>query len=141
MSDKVYVDLSAPAPLSQIGATMDALTSTIHARREAGDESYTHRLLAGDLDKLLKKLNEEALETALAAKDASALGAKAGEVDHLRYEAADVVYHLLVLLERFDISVVEFAAELNTRMKADEMPTGGVRLKPEYVNRGHHEEK
>lgn len=141
MSDKVYVDLSAPAPLSQIGATMDALTSTIHARRNAGDQSYTYRLLMGDLDKLLKKLNEESLETALAAKDASVSGARDCEVDHLRYEAADVVYHLLVLLERFDISIVEFAAELNTRMKDDEMPIGGVRLKPEFVNRGRHEEK
>ena len=37
-------------------------------------------------------------------------------VDHLRYEAADVVYHLLVVLERYGITLDEFAAELNNRM-------------------------
>ena len=57
-------------------------------------------------------------------------------VDHLRYEAADVVYHLLVVLERYGISLDEFAAELNTRMTEEERPTGGVRLYDEYVKRG-----
>ena len=37
-------------------------------------------------------------------------------VDHLRYEAADVVYHLMVVLERYGIDLDEFAAELNDRM-------------------------
>ena len=57
-------------------------------------------------------------------------------VDHLRYEAADVVYHLLVVLERYGISLDEFAAELNNRMTAQERPEGAVRLKEEHVKRG-----
>lgn len=128
MSQKTYVPEGQQAPASQIGATMEALAATIAARRDAGEESYTYRLLNGNIDTVLKKVMEEAGEVALAAKD--------GEPDHLRYEAADVVYHLLVVLERFGISVDEFAAELNMRMCAEERPEGAVRLYGEFVKRG-----
>ena len=138
MTDKTYIEEGAEAPESQIGATLEALSSTIRARHDAGDESYTHRLLTGDLDTLLKKVIEEAHETTLAAKDSARADAAAGDVDHLRYEAADVVYHLLVLFDRFGISIDEFAAELNSRMTESERPRGGVRLKPAFVNRGNH---
>ena len=138
MAEKFRVSDEGRVPESQIGATIDALSATIRSRREAGDESYTHRLLFGDLDRLLKKLVEEAHETTLAAKDAASSDACAADVDHLRYEAADVVYHLLVVLERFGISVDEFAAELNARMNSNEMPEGGAALLPQYVNRGRH---
>lgn len=140
---KTYLSDDRTPPVSQIGASLETLAHTIHARREAGEESYTHRLLYGDLDTLLKKLVEEAHETTLAAKDVEAPGAAAQEVDHLRYEAGDVVYHLLVLLERCGIGLDEFAAELNTRMTEDELHVNGgmVMLKPEYVNRGNHIEK
>ena len=141
MSDKTYLPAGETPPASQIGATLEALAATIAARRDAGEESYTHRLLAGPADDVLKKVMEEAGETALAAKDVeswatsslAATLAVAGAdvddalsvelppeydaaVDHLRYEAADVVYHLLVALERYGIGLDEFAAELNTRM-------------------------
>lgn len=138
MSDKVSIPSDSTID-SQIGATLDALADTIHRRRNAGDESYTHRLLAGPLDDVLKKLAEESFETALAAKDASVPSADPCETDHLRYEAADVVYHLLVVLERFGITLDEFAAELNARMTAEEMPQGAVTLRPEFINRGRHE--
>lgn len=160
MSDKTYIpeDEASDAPASQIGATLDALTSTIAARRNAGVESYTHRLLTGKADEPLKKVAEEANEVGLAAKDVEAAqamlaavagheGSHAGMVaglqaqqaaacDHLRYEAADVVYHLLVVLERYGISVDEFAAELNNRMTEEERPKGAIRLHKEYVKRG-----
>lgn len=132
---------------SQIGASLDALAATIAARREAGDaSSYTNRLMQGPLDMLLKKVSEEALETALAAKESQMLDAYAtGEadavaydasVDHLRYEAADVIYHVLVLLARFDVPMEELAAELNMRMTAEERPCGCVLLQDEHVKRG-----
>ena len=138
-----------PAPESQIGSTLEALGATLRQRHlEAGEESYTHRLVTGDLDALLKKICEEALETALAAKDVEALpetaaGRRSREKDHLRYEAADVVYHLLVLLEREGIALDELAAELNARMDAAELAgrTGIATLKPEHINRGNHIEK
>ena len=161
MSDKTYLPAGEVPPASQIGATLEALAATIAARREAGEESYTHRLLSGPADEVLKKVMEEAGETALAAKDVESwacsslaatlavAGADADDalsvelppeydaaVDHLRYEAADVVYHLLVALERYGIGLDEFAAELNTRMTDAERPQGAVRLHDEHVKRG-----
>ena len=73
-------------PESQMGAALESLAHTIHARSAAGPESYTYRLLTGNLDDLLKKLVEEAHETTLAAKDVERDGAPASEIDHLRYE-------------------------------------------------------
>lgn len=139
---KTYLSDDRTPPTSQIGAALESLARTIHARRDAGEESYTYRLLTGDIDTLLKKLVEEAHETTLAAKDVEAHASDPSEVDHLRYEAGDVVYHLMVLLERCGISLDEFAAELNSRMTEDEIALRGgvVLLKPEHVNRGHHEE-
>lgn len=125
-------------PESQMGAALESLAHTIHARSTAGPESYTYRLLTGNLDDLLKKLVEEAHETTLAAKDVERDDAPASEVDHLRYEAGDVVYHLLVLLERCGVDLDEFAAEMNTRMTEDEIAlrSGVIMLKPDFVNRG-----
>ena len=161
MSDKTYLPAGEVPPASQIGATLEALAAIIAERREAGEEGYTHRLLSGPADEVLKKIMEEAGETALAAKDVESwacsslaatlavAGADADDalsvelppeydaaVDHLRYEAADVVYHLLVALERYGIGLDEFAAELNTRMTDAERPQGAVRLHDEHVKRG-----
>ena len=161
MSQKTYIPAGETPPASQIGATLEALAATIAARRDAGEESYTHRLLAGPADDVLKKVMEEAGETALAAKDVESwatsslaatlavVGADVDDalsvelppeydaaVDHLRYEAADVVYHLLVVLERYGIGLDEFAAELNNRMTDAERPEGGVRLHEDHVKRG-----
>ena len=127
---------------------MDSLAATIRARREAGEESYTFRLLNGKLDTLLKKLVEEAHETALAAKDAEvsayfareAVALQASEEQQAVLSAAlDAdLDHLLVLLEHCGIPLDEFAAELNTRMTEDEISlrTGVALLRPECVNRG-----
>ncbi|WP_165056508.1 MULTISPECIES: phosphoribosyl-ATP diphosphatase [unclassified Adlercreutzia] len=138
MAVKTYVPEGEAVPASQIGSTLEALAATIAARRGAGAESYTHQLLCGELDRPLKKVAEEAVEVGLAAKDAdAACGAdRDAAVDHLRYEAADVVYHLMVVLERFGISIDEFAAELNNRMTDAERPAGAVRLHDRYVRRG-----
>lgn len=138
MTTKVYIT-EGDQPASQIGASLESLASTIEQRHAAANpESYTYRLLSGNLDDLLKKLVEEAHETTLAAKDVLRSDAAPEEVDHLRYEAGDVVYHLLVLLERCGISLDEFAAEMNSRMTEDEIDlrSGVVMLKPEFINRG-----
>lgn len=165
MFRKTFIPAGETPPTSQIGSTLEALAGTIAARREAGEESYTHRLLTASPDGVLKKLIEESGELALAAKDveswatsslAAALAFEDGRggdgqleelavelppdyseaVDHLRYEAADVVYHLLVVLERYGVSLDEFAAELNNRMTDEERPRGAVRLYENQVNRG-----
>ena len=144
MSRKTFIPTGETPPASQIGATLEALAATIAARRGAGEESYTHRLLAGAPDAVLKKVMEEAGEVALAAKDVEALpcapdapsAERDAAIDHLRYEAADVLYHVLVVLERYDIPLEELAAELNARMTADERPAGGTRLCEGHVRRG-----
>ena len=67
--NKTYVPEDETAPCSQIGLTLETLAATIAARRDAGDESYTHRLLTSSPDMVLKKVMEESGEVALAAKD------------------------------------------------------------------------
>ncbi len=91
-----------------IGAVLSELADVIHNRCDAQpDTSYTARLLQGKEDALLKKIVEEAGEVVMAAKDK--------DHDHLRYEAGDLLYHLLVVLERYDISLDELAGELRAR--------------------------
>ena len=71
---------------------LDRLCALIKARRAAqSDASYTRQLLAAGPRKCAKKLGEEATETIIAAL--------AENDDALASEAADLVYHLLVLLE------------------------------------------
>ena len=112
-----------------IGETLTSLAATIHGRWDHDPErSYTARLLQGEEDELLKKVVEEAGEVVMACKD--------DDHDHIRYEAGDLVYHLLVVLERYGIPLDEFAAELNMRMRADERPAGAVMLTPDHVKRG-----
>ncbi len=96
--------------LGDIGDTLERLSETIHQRRSADpSESYTARLLCEPEDMLLSKIGEEAVEVIMAAKD--------GYREHIRYEAGDLVYHLLVVLERYDISISELAGELDARVK------------------------
>ena len=91
-----------------IGETIEGLARVIRGRHEASPESsYTARLLQGKEDSLLKKVTEEATEVVMACKDR--------DHDHIRYEAADLVYHLLVTLERYGVSVEELAGELDAR--------------------------
>ena len=91
-----------------IGRTLTGIAEVIHSRREASPESsYTARLLTDVEDELLKKLAEEASEVIMACKD--------NDHDHIRYEAADLVYHLMVTLERYGVSVAELAGELDAR--------------------------
>lgn len=85
------------------------LAATIHARRaSAGDKSYTRQLLDAGPEKCAKKLGEEAVETVIAGvsqDDAS-----------LKAEAADLLYHLLVLLEVRKVPLRDVLAVLDARM-------------------------
>ena len=93
-----------------IGETLTGLAEVIHGRREASPEqSYTARLLQGEEDELLKKIAEEASEVIMACKD--------NDHDHIRYEAGDLVYHLMVTLERYGVTLPELAGGLDARHK------------------------
>jgi phosphoribosyl-ATP pyrophosphohydrolase len=98
------------AQCSRLGEVIDELASIISMRRDADPESsYTARLLTGPEDKLLKKIGEEATEVVMAAKD--------HDRPQVRHEAADLVYHLLVVLEREGVTLDSLAAELEGRRR------------------------
>jgi phosphoribosyl-ATP pyrophosphohydrolase len=91
-----------------IDFTLSDLVALVAARAEAPpDQSYTAKLLAGGPAKPAKKLGEEAVEAAIAAVQ----GDRAGLVS----EAADVLYHLVVLLRAGGVELDEVMAELARR--------------------------
>lgn len=104
-------DPAMPAAMpSEIGPVLDSLFEVLQSRKAtmpAG--SYTAQLLGGPQDKLLKKIAEEAGEVIIAGRDR--------DVGQLRYEAADLLYHLLVVLVREGISLDDLAAELSARQR------------------------
>jgi phosphoribosyl-ATP pyrophosphohydrolase len=95
---------------SRLGGVLDELAAVISMRADADPESsYTARLLKGHEDKLLKKIGEEATEVVMAVKD--------HDEAQVRYEAADLIYHLLVVLEREGVSLDSLASELEGRRR------------------------
>jgi len=71
------------------------------------DNSYTASLLGKGIDKVLKKLGEEATELVIAGKG--------GERSEIVCETADLLYHTLVLLAYRDVALDEVYAELRRR--------------------------
>lgn len=94
------------------------LAAVLESRRGADPEtSYTARLLARGIERIAQKVGEEGVETAIAAVSASARGP--GDNDERRAalvgEAADLLYHLLVLLEASGVDPSEIGNELLRR--------------------------
>jgi len=84
------------------------LAAEIRARRAAAPESsYTRQLLDGGPARCGKKLGEEAVETIIAAMSESD--------EALKGEAADLLYHLLVLLESRGVALADVLAVLERR--------------------------
>lgn len=77
--------------------------------REKPENSYVSQLFNAGLQKISQKVGEEGVETALAGVS--------GDIQGLINEAADLLFHLLVLLIQRDISFSEVLNELNCRMK------------------------
>lgn len=71
------------------------------------DNSYTASLMRGGIDKILKKIGEEATEVVIAAK-----GGNQGDIV---YETSDLIFHLLVLLGHQNIPPAKIYAELRRR--------------------------
>jgi phosphoribosyl-ATP pyrophosphohydrolase len=88
--------------------TLAELAAIVATRGRSGDpNSYTAKLVAAGVERTAKKFGEEAVEAALAAV--------AGDKASLTAEAADVLYHLLVLLEVREVPLGEVMAELQRR--------------------------
>lgn len=84
------------------------LAETIAARRGADPEtSWTARLLAQGPEKCAEKFGEESIE--------AIIEAVRGDRARLTAEAADVLYHLLVMLAACDVTLAEVLAELERR--------------------------
>ncbi len=88
--------------------TLTRLETTIAQRRGADpSSSYVAQLQARGLPVIARKLGEEAVETVVAALS--------GDGDELVGEAADLLFHLLVLLAEKDIPLAQVLAELDRR--------------------------
>lgn len=87
---------------------LQTLETIIASRHDAdAKDSYTARLLQAGVRRIAQKVGEEGIELALAAA--------AGDRDEVVNEAADLVYHLLVLLNARDIRFADVVAALEAR--------------------------
>lgn len=87
---------------------IEQLYAEIFARKnEPKVGSYTNYLFEQGLDKILKKVGEEATEVIIAAKN--------GDSEELIYETSDLIYHMLVLLAEKEVTLDEITEELKKR--------------------------
>ncbi|HET6591566.1 MAG TPA: bifunctional phosphoribosyl-AMP cyclohydrolase/phosphoribosyl-ATP diphosphatase HisIE [Xanthomonadales bacterium] len=99
-------DTSKPVrPRLAFLATLERLIA--ERDRQRPDDSYTTRLLEAGVKRIAQKVGEEGLETALAAAT--------GDGKELTDEAADLLYHLLVLLRASGLSLADVVKTLEAR--------------------------
>ncbi len=92
------------------------LEATICARRnDPPEESYTARLFAKGIPRMAQKVGEEGVEVALAAATGS---------PKLNEEAADLLYHTMVLLEACGSNLNKVIAVLETRARVGQRKRG-----------------
>ena len=121
-NDAVLVEVEPLGPACHTGAyscfgvepelegVLQDLYSVIEQRKEKRpDGSYTTYLFNSGLDKILKKVGEEATETIVAAKNSDS--------QRLVSETSDLLYHLLVLLVERGVTLDEITRELKERRK------------------------
>ncbi|MFP5391148.1 MAG: phosphoribosyl-ATP diphosphatase [Gammaproteobacteria bacterium] len=98
-----------------MSTTLARIAATLESRKPAngGDPaaSYVAKLFAKGDDAILKKVGEEMTELVMAAKDAR----HSGDTSDLVYECADLWFHTLVLLAKFDLSPQQVIDELARR--------------------------
>ncbi|MBS0125157.1 phosphoribosyl-ATP diphosphatase [Thetidibacter halocola] len=88
--------------------TLEDLAAIVAERAQAApDESWTAKLLAKGPEKVAEKFGEEAIEAVIEAVK--------GDRDGLKSEAADVLFHLLVMLESRGVALSDVMAELARR--------------------------
>ena len=89
---------------------LSRLYTTIQNRKnqtDTAENSYTAYLFEQGLDKILKKVGEESSEVIIAAKN--------GDKAELILEISDLAYHLLVLMNQTEVSLVDVQEELEKR--------------------------
>ena len=101
--------------------TLDDLAATIAARAEADPgSSWTAKLLAQGPDKCAEKFGEEAIE--------AIIEAVRGDSTALTAEAADVLFHLLVMLQSRGVAFADVMAELARRQGQSGLAEKAARL-------------
>jgi phosphoribosyl-ATP pyrophosphohydrolase/phosphoribosyl-AMP cyclohydrolase len=121
-NDAVLVEVEPLGPACHTGSyscfnvepgllgVLQELYDLIEDRKEQRPEgSYTTYLFNNGLDKILKKVGEEATETIVAAKNSDS--------GRLVSETSDLIYHLLVLLVERGVTLEEISRELKGRRK------------------------
>ena len=101
--------------------TLDDLAQLIDARKYADTHiSWTAKLLAKGPEKCAQKFGEEAIEAIIEAIK--------GDKDALVSEAADVLYHLLVMLSASDVALADVMTELKQRQGTSGIAEKAARL-------------
>ncbi len=120
-SDALLIKVRPEGPVCHTGAAScfreDApkgflyeLEQTIAQRIDSGaEDSYTSRLVQRGINKVAQKVGEEAVELVIEAKD--------NDPDLFKGEAADLLYHLLILLKAKGFSLEDIEAVLRARSK------------------------
>ena len=95
---------------SRPGDLLTEIELVIDARRKQNpDDSYVAKLFDKGINKVAQKVGEEAVELVIEAKD--------DDSDKFRSEAADLLFHYLILLRAKGTSISEVIEELKTRRK------------------------
>ncbi len=105
---QAMLPLDAERTTSAGSAVLQEVMNVILDRQVHPKEgSYTNYLFSKGVDKICKKVGEESAEVIIAAKN--------GSKEELRYEAADLIYHLMVLMANQGLPLAELFAELDKR--------------------------
>ena len=89
-------------------SVFEQLSATIESRKTASpDSSYVAKLFHKGTDSILKKIGEEATEVVIAAKGENR--------EQIVYESADLLFHLMVMLAKYDLTLADVADELARR--------------------------
>ena len=89
---------------------LNQLEEIINNRKDSPSESsYTSKLFEGGLDRILKKIGEEAGEVIIAAKN--------NDPNELSNESADLLFHLLILLKQQGLQLSDVVSILESRHK------------------------
>ncbi|MDX1795951.1 MAG: phosphoribosyl-ATP diphosphatase [Hydrogenovibrio sp.] len=95
--------------MSEILSELDQVLE--QRKQETPDSSYVASLYHKGLDKILKKVGEEATEVIMAAKDDQ----YGQDKEHLVYEVADLWFHTMILLAQKGLSSQDILKELERR--------------------------
>lgn len=96
---------------AEASSILQQLSAVIEDRKQNPSErSYTQKLFSGGIEKIAAKITEEAAEV----NEAAAESGEAGR-EHLVREAADLLFHLMVMLSAREASLADVEAELARR--------------------------